>query len=286
MKYYSLLTISLTLILTACNSLPSHEKKILDGEALYYKGVQHLSGQGVQKDEKKALQYFQAASDKGYVSADNALAVLYDEGIAVKQDKILALKYYEKAAESNDASALYNLAAYYYENDPTNPKLQQYLTQPISSKDSEALNLKARIQMNNGNFKEAYQLFTKSAWQQNPEAFFYLSLMNKEGKGMPQNNQKALTYLRKSAELNQPNALFALGTMYLKGEGVQQDMNKALPLLEKAAQMGHTKAIVNLAIMYQRGDGVEQNIPKSIQLLQVAAAQGDQQAIQALKTIK
>ncbi len=286
MKYYSLITISLSLVLTACNSLPSHEKKILDGDALYYKGVQHLSGQGAKKDEKKALQYFQAASDKGYISADNAIAVLYDEGIAVKQDKILALKYYEKAAESNDASALYNLAAYYYENDPTNPKLQQYLTQPISSKDSEALNLKARIQMNNGNFKEAYQLFTKSAWQQNPEAFFYLSLMNKEGKGTPQNNQKALTYLRKSAELNQPNALFALGTMYLKGEGVQQDTNKALPLLEKAAQMGHTKAIVNLAIMYQKGDGVEQNIPKSIQLLQVAAAQGDQQAIQALKTIK
>lgn len=286
MKYYSLITISLSLVLTACNSLPSHEKKILDGDALYYKGVQHLSGQGAQKDEKKALQYFQAASDKGYVSADNALAVMYDEGIAVKKDKALALQYYEKAAESNESSAQYNLAAYYYENDPTHPKLQQYLTQPVPNKDGEALNLKARIQMNNGNFKEAYQLFTKSAWQQNPEAFFYLSLMNKEGKGTPQNNQKALTYLRKSAELNQPNALFTLGTMYLKGEGVQQDMNKALPLLEKATQMGHTKAIVNLAIMYKKGDGVEQNISKSIQLLQVAAAQGDQQAIQALKTIK
>lgn len=286
MTYKIFSTIFCAFILTACNSLPSHEKKILDGEALYYKGVQHLSGQGAQKDEKKALQYFQAASDKGYVSADNAIAVMYDEGIAVKQDKATALKYYEKAAESNDASAQYNLAAYYYENDPTNPKLQQYLTQPVPSKDSEALNLKARIQMNNGNFKEAYQLFTKSAWQQNPEAFFYLSLMNKEGKGTPQNNPKALTYLRKSAELNHANALFTLGTMYLKGEGIKQDMNKALPLLEKAAQVGHTKAIVNLAIMYQKGDGVEQNIPKSIQLLQIAAAQGDQQAIQALKTIK
>lgn len=286
MTYKILSTIFCTFIVTACNSLPSHEKKILDGEALYYKGVQHLSGQGVQKDEKKALQYFQAASDKGYVSADNAIAVMYDEGIAVKQDKTFALKYYEKAAESNEASAQYNLAAYYYENDPTNPKLQRYLAQPVPNKDSEALNLKARIQMNNGNFKEAYQLFTKSAWQQNPEAFFYLYLMNKEGKGTPQNNQKALTYLRKSAELNQPNALFTLGTMYLKGEGVQQDTDKALPLLEKAAQMGHTKAIVNLAIMYQKGDGVEQNIPKFIQLLKVAAAQGDQQAIEALKTIK
>lgn len=286
MTYKIFSTIFCAFILTACNSLPSHEKKILDGEALYYKGVQHLSGQGAPKDEKKALQYFQAASDKGYVSADNAIAVMYDEGIAVKQDKATALKYYKKAAESNDASAQYNLAAYYYENDPTNPKLQQYLTQPVPSKDSEALNLKARIQMNNGNFKEAYQLFTKSAWQQNPEAFFYLSLMNREGKGTPQNNPKALTYLRKSAELNHANALFTLGTMYLKDEGIKQDMNKALPLLEKAAQVGHTKAIVNLAIMYQKGDGVEQNIPKSIQLLQIAAAQGDQQAIQALKTIK
>lgn len=286
MTYKIFSTIFCAFILTACNSLPSHEKKILDGEALYYKGVQHLSGQGAPKDEKKALQYFQAASDKGYVSADNAIAVMYDEGIAVKQDKATALKYYKKAAESNDASAQYNLAAYYYENDPTNPKLQQYLTLPVPSKDSEALNLKARIQMNNGNFKEAYQLFTKSAWQQSPEAFFYLSLMNKEGKGTPQNNPKALTYLRKSAELNHANALFTLGTMYLKGEGIKQDMNKALPLLEKAAQVGHTKAIVNLAIMYQKGDGVEQNISKSIQLLQIAATQGDQQAIQALKTIK
>lgn len=275
-----------TFILTACNSLPSQEKKILDGETLYYKGIQHLSGQGTQKDTKKALQYFQAASDKGYISADNAIAVMYDEGIAVQQDKATALKYYEKAAKSHDASAQYNLAAYYYENDPHNPKFQQYLKKAIANNDSDAINLQAKIQMQNGHFTDAHRLFLQSAEQKNAEAFFYLSLMNKEGKGTAQNNPKALAYLRKAAELNHANALFTLGTMYLKGEGIKQDNHKAFPLLEKAAHFGHTKATVNLAIMYQKGDGVAQNIPKSIQLLQIAAAHGDQQAIQALKTIK
>lgn len=266
--------------------MPSHEKKILDGEALYYKGVQHLSGQGAQKNAKKARLYFQAASDKGYVSADNAIAVMYDEGIAVKQDKATALKYYEKAAESNDASAQYNLAAYYYENDPSNPKLQQYLKQAIASKDSDALNLQARMQMKNGHFKEAYQSFRQSAAQQNPEAFFYLYLMNKEGQGVAKNDRTALTYLQKAAELNHPDALFTLGTMYLKGEGVAQNTTKAFTLLDKATQKGHTKATTNLAIMYQKGEGIPQNTAKAIELLKLAAAQGDPQAIEALKPIR
>ncbi len=286
MKRQILSIMLISVILTACDSLPTQEITELSAEDLYYKGVQNLSGHGIPKDAEKALQYFTAASDKGYSSADNAIAVMYDEGISVKQDKKLALKYYEKAAESNDASAQYNLAAYYYENDPTNPKLQQYLKQPVSSKDSAALNLQARIQMKNDNFREAYQLFTKSAWQQNPEAFFYLYLLNKEGQGTVQNNKKALNYLRKSAELNQPNAQFTLGAMYLQGEGVQKNMKTAFILFEQAAKFGHSKALMNLAIMYQNGDGVEKNSSKSFELLKIAAAKGDQQAIQALNSLK
>lgn len=275
-------TIFFSFILTACNAIPTQDIQTLSSESLYYKGVQNLSGHGIPKDESKALQYFKAASDKGSVSADNAIAVMYNEGIGVKQDKTLALQYYEKAATYNDASAQYNLAVYYYENDPNNPKLQQYLTQAIANNDSDALNLKARIQMKNGQFKAAYQSFKKSAGHQNPEAFFYLYLMNQEGQGVAKNNRQALTYLQKAAELNEPNALFTLGTMYLKGEVIQKDTKKAFVLLEQATQMGHIKATVNLAIMYQQGEGVPQNTPKAVELLKLAAAQGDPQATEAL----
>ena len=278
-------TLALSIIMTACNSLPSQEIETLSAESLYHKGVESLAGHGAPRDTKKALQYFEAASEKGSPSADNAIAVIYDEGIGVKSDKHKALKYYEKAAESQETSAQYNLAAYYYENDPNHPKLQEYLNHTVASKDTAALNLQARIQLRNKNFKEAYQLFTKAAWQQNPEAYFYLYIMNQEGKGTQKNKTKALTYLKKSAELQQPNALFTLGSMYLKGEGVHKNPTKAFQLLTEAAKAGHTQAIVNLAIMYNKGEGVEQNSQKAGQLLEIAAAQGDPQAIRALKNI-
>ncbi|GAA5101057.1 tetratricopeptide repeat protein [Wohlfahrtiimonas larvae] len=286
MKHTIITTLLLSCILTACNSVPPQDIKTLSAESLYYKGVQNLSGNGIPRDEAKALQYFKAASDKGYISADNAIAVMYDEGIAVKADKEIALQYYAKAAKSQDTAALYNLAAFYYENDPSNPKLQQYLEQAIDHKDGDALSLQARIQMRNGNLNEAYRLFAKAAKVQHPDALFYLYLMNKEGKGTRKNKNLSMTYLKKAAELRQPEALFILGTMYLQGDELPQDKPKAFDLLNKAAKAGHIKATVNLAIMYQKGDGIDQDLSKSIQLLKIAAAQGDQQAIQTLQTIK
>lgn len=286
MKYKVLAIIFFTCITSACSSLSTQEVQTLSAEALYYKGIQNLAGHNIPKNEAKALQYFKAASDKGYAAADNAIAVMYDEGISVKKDQLTALKYYEKAADRHDLSAQYNLAAYYYENQPDHPKLQYYLKQSIANNDSDALNLQARIQMQNGQLTEAHQSLRQSAQQRNPQALFYLYLMHKNGQGVPKNNRKAMNYLQQSAELNQSDALFTLGTMYLQGEGVQKNSDKAFKLLEKATQLGHTKASVNLAIMYQKGDGIQQDIAKAIQLLQLAATQGDPQAIQALATIK
>lgn len=282
---HSIFIISLSLMLAACNTLSSTEKNA-SAETLYYQGLRHLADKQQANHNEKALQYFQAASEKGYAAADNALAVMYDEGISVKMNKKLALNYYEKAAESQESSAIYNLAAYYYENDPKNPKLQTYLQQAIRHGDSDALNLQARLQLKQGEYSKAYQTFSKAAAQNNPDALFYLYLMTLEGQGTHKNKTKALNYLKKSAELNQTNALFTLGAMYLKGDGVPKDPTKAFQLLDRAAQAGHTKAIVNLAIMYVKGDGIEQDTQKAARLFEIAANRGDQQALEVMKNLR
>ncbi len=285
MRIASLMAITATLILSACNSISHQEQQELSAEALYYKGVQYLSGKVVHKNETKALEYFKAASEKGYAPADNALAVIYDEGITAKPNRDLALRYYEKAANANDASAQYNLALYYYEHDPSNPNFHKYLSQAIANKDSDALNLRAKIALKNGQYTSAYQDFLKASSQNNSTALFYLYLMTIDGIGTSKNNYQAISFLQKSANFNNPNALFTLGARYLSGDLVKKNPTKAFQLFEKADALGHIKATSNLAIMHAKGEGTKQNPKKAFELFKKAAQKGDKTAIEALNTL-
>ncbi len=286
MRIIRFVTITATLLLSACNSIPHQEQQTLSAESLYYKGIQYLSGENVPKNEAKALEYFKISSKKGYAPADNALAVIYDEGIAVEQNHDLALEYYEKAANNHHVSAQYNLAVYYYEHDPKNPKLQKYLSQAISNNDSDALNLSAKIALKEGKNTEAYQIFSKSASQNNPTALFYLYLMKLDGIGTYKNNHEAINFLKKSANLNQPDALFTLGSRYLTGDLVEKNPTKAFQLFEKADALGHIKATSNLAIMHAKGEGTSQNPEKALKLFKKAAQKGDNTAIEALNSLQ
>ena len=68
----------------------------------YYYGI------GTKKDEDAARAYLEKAAQKDFAPALNFLGFLEDD-----EDKAKALEYYDRAAEKNYLTALYNLSAYY-----------------------------------------------------------------------------------------------------------------------------------------------------------------------------
>ena len=76
---------------------------------LFYKGI------GVDKDFKKAAQWFKQAARKGHARAQYNLGIMSYLGQGVAQDYAQAAVWFKKAGEQDHAAAQYNLGFLYYE---------------------------------------------------------------------------------------------------------------------------------------------------------------------------
>lgn len=83
--------------------------------ALNLLGMMYELGLGVTRDEKRSVNYYRQAADKGYSYAQYNLAVSYDTGIGVSLNYREAVKWYKRAAEQGTSIAQYNLGVMYEE---------------------------------------------------------------------------------------------------------------------------------------------------------------------------
>ena len=99
------------------------------------------------------------------------------------------------------------------------------------------------------------------------EAYFY-------GKGVDENPNQALEWLRKAAEQGHACAQVDLGFMYFVGWGVDQDQKKAVEWYRKSAEQGNKRGQYRLGLAYSDGHGVEHDQRKGFDLLHKSAEQG------------
>ena len=154
-------------------------------------------------------------------------------------------------------------------------------------------------------------------------AYYDLSIMLEEGRGIPKDDEKALEYLVHTAEngdkaaqhrlarafatgklslpidykeaydwvlkaANQglPLAQSDLGFMYQQGQYVQQDQKQALYWYEKAAEQGYPLAQFNVGSYYLSGLASKKDRKKAIYWYEQAAEAGLPQAIEALRSLR
>ena len=90
-------------------------------EAYSQKGVDAYGGAYSQKgvdadmdgDYKTAMKWYTLAAEQGYVEAQYALAIHYENGQGMPQDDKTAVKWYTLAAEQGHAASQYNLGVCY-----------------------------------------------------------------------------------------------------------------------------------------------------------------------------
>lgn len=125
----SLITISLMLILSACQSsqpaINLSEKAEFDkAVSLYqaqdyqnakrlfeqsthmkakrYLGLMYLNGQGVAKDETLAFRQFKISAEQGDITSQYWLGFCYENGIGTSKDINQAISWYQKSAQRGD----------------------------------------------------------------------------------------------------------------------------------------------------------------------------------------
>ena len=70
-------------------------------------------GEGVPRDEEKAVQWWEKAADQGNVSAQVSLGSVYSLGVGVPKNYAAAVRWWKKAAEQGDVTAEGNLGTAY-----------------------------------------------------------------------------------------------------------------------------------------------------------------------------
>lgn len=134
-------------------------------------GMDYLfGGKGVRKDYKKALSLLLYAAQKGYYSAQFALALMYGQGRGTEKDLNQSFYWLSEAAKGHMGIAQHELAKFYCNG-------------MVCEK----------------NFEKAAYLFGKAADNNIPEAMFYYGLMLGQGKGITADKKRGFEYIKMAA---------------------------------------------------------------------------------------
>ena len=171
---------------------------------------------GMEENQYEALQWYLLAAENGYSTAQNNVAVAYQQGIYIDQDFDKAVYWYQKAVEQNDIAALDNFGMCYFNGDIVDRDL-----------------------------KKAVSLFTNAAEQGYPTSMSNLGKCYLEGWGVDANQNEALKWLVAASEQGDEVALEILsenfkqnasGNWIKKGGLFSSRKLEALPPAEKSYQ--------------------------------------------------
>jgi len=127
-----------------------------------------------------------------------------------------------------------------------------------------------------GNYAEAYEIWLPLARHGDLAAVFNIGLMLRDGRGIPQDQPRALSFFRQCAERNHLGCEVNLADMYYMGKGTQQDLRRAASWLMVAARRGHYPSMYKLGGMFERGEGVMPNLDAA-RVLYLGAYEGGYQ---------
>jgi len=232
------------------------------GKAYYRLGIQYYFGHGVTQDYKQAFEWFRKAANQGDADGQYWLGNLYASGNGVAQDKKQAVELYRKAGKQGNKIALIDLI---------------FVDHPIDDKEHEFWKITAAEQghafaqcilANEYSEKKDYEKATywweKAAEQGDKQGQFSLGVACYQGKGIAQNEERAVRLWKEVAKhggFGVVRAEYNLGSAYYEGKGVAQDKKQAIKWWENAAktakmdELGLPEAQNSLGIAYYFGQG-------------------------------
>ncbi len=143
-----------------------------DATAVYYLGKMYAQGLGVEKDDQKAIEYYQKAESAYNIDATYELAEILLKDAQGKEDPKfeMGLKYLKRAAYAGQPDALYQLGTY--------------------SENGEVLEK---------NYKNAFGFYLMGALKGDARSQYKLSRLYLSGLGTPQDFENGVKWISRSA---------------------------------------------------------------------------------------
>ncbi len=111
-----------------------------------------------------------------------------------------------------------------------------------------------------GDYRTAIVELEKAAEGGDPQAYFNLGVLYADGRAVPKDQAKAVSFYKQGAERGSVLAAFNLAQAYRKGEGVPANHAEAARWYRFAAERGDFRACNELGLLYVEGKGVTRDL--------------------------
>ena len=202
-----------------------------DPAAAYALGWIKLVSNAPYFDPEEALRLFKLSSQAGISGADNAIGVMYGEGVGTERDIKLSDQYFDKAIKAGDPAALLNRGIRNVRVEGT--------ADPVKNQENAELFIKA---FNDGEPDAAAGI-----------ARIYLE---KSGGAAGKQIQEAMDWLKKGAEQGSAVSMYLLGKSFADGKFIPKSCHDAFIWSSLAVEHQYYPAERVLSSLYENGCGV------------------------------
>jgi TPR repeat protein len=251
-------------------------KRALSGDARYMENLEHAAqqgdvysqfklgqiyfeGEGIDRNDEEAAQWFQRAAQQDHAEAQYILGTMYEQGSGVEKNEAEAFRWFSKAAAQGHGRAVVILDS---------GRWSAYL--PMRVAGGEPLPHRSPRDTAEELPGEPVVVREKPVFQPSAAQEASPSQLDK--------------YLAK-AEHGDVDAQYNLGIMYYHGEGVEKDLDQAILWFHMAAEQDDADAQYNLGLMYGKGEGTGKDPKKSVEWFKKASEKGHQGAREILEKL-
>lgn len=238
-------------------------------------GIRYRSGDGVAKDEARAIEWYRRAAKQGYARAYFLLGTAFYNGDGIASNEEIACKWFLLASEAGEPNGK---AA--YEREKTE-------AQPASLQKCEILAGDAYV---NGeelpaDASKGLKVYTQAAEAGSGVAALRLAHLYKTGVGTHADAASATHWLEVAMKAREREAVLPLGKAFETGDGVPVDLHRACELYLQGARQNMMDSVVALGDLLRDGKGVDKNLRQAVLLYRQAANFGNSAADARLKEV-
>lgn len=191
-----------------------------DGVAQWLLGDMHFYGNGYNEDKKTACQWYAKAAKNEIPVALDRLGSCYLKGYHQKRDIGKAIDSFELATQLGHHISLCNIADIYYQGIETKVDVNKAIAlceKSAMQSSSPAMVRVGKMYLNaqrDDGIKLATHWFLTAANFENPEAYYFLGKINRDGIGTKVDIDSALYWFEKSATLGFSPAYIETAKIY------------------------------------------------------------------------
>ncbi len=227
-------------------------------------GVMFFRGLGMQKDNKKAVKYFNLASQSGHTLAFYYLAQMQESGLGMLRSCHVAVELYKNVAERGKWSEMFMTAHEAYMSSKRDEAFMIYAALAEMGYEVAISNVAFMLEHSETSVitssevsRLALMYWERSAAQGYTQARVKVGDYHYYGRGTDANYEEAVTHYRQASDQFQnAQAMFNLAYMHELGLGMKQDIHLAKRYYDMAAETSNDAyipvllALVKLALLY------------------------------------